>query len=91
MIIESILNLLKNVLFTILDILPDIPEFPASLESSINIVMNTIFSSCDLLDCFIRPATIRIMIPVLLIIWNFDLIYSITVWILKKIPFVGIE
>lgn len=84
MIVEAILNMIKALITTVLGVLPDIPAFPENLNNSINVVIDTIFSSLDLLDCFVRPETLKIIIPVLLVIWNFEYIYEIVMWIIAK-------
>lgn len=69
----------------------NIPAFPTSLSNSIDSFLNLIFDNCSLLGFFIRPATIKIVIPLLIILVNFEFIYKLIIWIAKKIPFIGIN
>ncbi len=90
MIIQLILNLLKTLLFTVFSWI-NLPQFPEGLTNSLNNFIDLIFDNLSLLGFFIRPATITIVIPVLIILINFDKIYKLTMWILKKIPMLNIH
>lgn len=90
MVLELLLNLVKNVLFIVFNWIK-LPQFPESLENSLNTFLNIMFQGINLLGFFIRPETLRIVIPLLIIIINFDKLYKLTMFILKKIPFLGIK
>lgn len=91
MIVSAIMDLLKFLVTTVFGVLPNIPNFAVELQTSLNTVLDTIFNNLSLLGCFIRPMTIKLIIPILLVIWNFEKIYEVTMWIIKKIPFFGVE
>lgn len=91
MIVETVMNLLKLLITTIFGVLPNIPNIPQSMQNSILSVINTIFDNLSLIGIFIRPQTIIICVPILLVISNFEKIYEVTLWILKKIPFLGMK
>lgn len=91
MIISSILNLLKLLITTIFGVLPNIPNIPSSLSNSIDSFLDLIFNNCALLDLFVPISTIKIAIPIAIVIINFDHIYKITMWIIKKIPILGVN
>ena len=90
MIIQLILNLLKTLLFSVFSWI-NLPQFPEGLTNSLNSFIELIFDNLNLLGFFIRPATITIVIPVLIILINFDKVYKLTMWILKKIPMLNIH
>lgn len=90
MIIESILNLLYRVITLVFGILPNIPSFEG-FENSVDTVFNVIFNNVDLLSCFIRPTSIQLVIPLLIIIINFDKIYKLAMFIIRKIPMLNIN
>lgn len=90
MIIQLILNLLKTLLFSVFSWI-NLPQFPEGLTNSLNSFIDLIFDNLNLLGFFIRPATITIVIPVLIIFINFDKVYKLTMWILKKIPMLNIH
>lgn len=90
MIIEAILNLLKTVLFTVFDWIK-LPDLPVELTSAIDTFFDLIFTNASVVGFFIRPATLKVLIPVLVIILNFDKLYKLTMWILKKIPILNMK
>lgn len=90
MIIEKILLFFQSAFFTIFGFV-DLPDLPETLETSLNGFLDIIFSNISALGFFVRPATLSIMVPLAIIIINFDKIYDLTMFILKKIPMLGIE
>lgn len=90
MIIEAILNLFKTLLFACFSWI-SIPSFPVELTNNINSFLDLIFNNLTLLGFFIRPITLQISIPILIILLNFDNLYKLTMWILRKIPMLGIK
>ena len=90
MILKGVLNLIKNLLFMCFSWI-NLPDFPAELSASLEEYLEIIFQGINLFGFFIRPLTIQIVLPLILIIINFDKIYKITMWILRKIPMLGIK
>ena len=90
MIIESILNLVK-VLLTFCFNWINLPDVPSPITSSIDSFFNLIFDNLTLIGFFVRPITFQVAIPLLVIIINFDKLYHITMWILRKIPMLSIK
>lgn len=91
MIIETILNLLKFLLTTIFGILPDLPDMPAAIADGITSFLDIIFDNVGLLGVFIPISTIKVVIPIVVLIMNFDDIYKLVMFIIKKIPMLGVE
>lgn len=89
MIVEAVLNLLKGVITTVFGILPNIPTL--EVQNTINEYFSLIFSNLSLLGIFVRVDTLKLLIPVIIVIWNFEHIYNLTMWILKKIPFFNVD
>lgn len=90
MIIQVILDLLKNVLFTVFGWI-NLPNLPDELLNAVDLFLDLIFDNAGVLGFFIRPITITITIPVVIIILNFDKLYKLTMWILKKIPMLNMK
>lgn len=89
LILETILNLFKAVLFVVFGWI-NLPQFPETLTNGIDTVLDLIFGAVNLLGFFIRIETIQIVIPILIILINFDKVYKLTMFILRKIPFLNI-
>ncbi len=90
MILEAILNLFKTLLYACFSWI-NIPNFPSELINNINAFLDLIFNNLTLLGFFVRPITLQIAIPVLIILLNFEYLYKLTMWILRKIPMLGIK
>lgn len=86
MIIEALVNLVTNLLKVVFNLLPNIPQLPDGLLSSFDNVMNTIFDNLNLLGIFVRIDTIKILVPLVIIVYNFEHIYHFAIWLIKKIP-----
>lgn len=69
----------------------NIPAFPKDLRVNINSFLDLIFNNLDFLGFFIRPQTLKIVIPLLLFLFNFKYIYKFIMWLIRKIPFISME
>ena len=93
-IFTNILNFLWDLLFMLLDLLfgwINIPSFPSDLKNSIISFFDLIFNNLQFLGFFIRPTTLKIVIPLILFLVNFKYIYKLSMWIIRKIPFLGMK
>lgn len=90
MILETLLNLVFGLLKIVFGWI-SLPAFPEALTGSIDTFLSLIFDNLNLLGFFIRPTTLTLVIPILIILINFDHVYKFTMWIVRKIPFVGVE
>lgn len=86
MIIEALFNLVYLLLNGILELLDFLPEFPATLVSSIDSFFSLIFDNLSLLGFFVRIETLHIIIPLFIVVYNFEHIYKFIMWIVRKIP-----
>lgn len=86
MILELIITAITFVLKTVLGILPNIPQLPNSIMTSLNNVFTTIFNNVGLLGMFVRISTIKLLVPLVIVVVNFEHIYHFVLWIIKKLP-----
>lgn len=89
MIIEKILDLI----YKLIDILM-VFQVPSLGETSSNIsdLLSTASSSCiGFIDLFIPWNVVKILIPIAIVIINAEHIYNFIMWILRKIPFLGMS
>ena len=90
----DILNVLLNGLYFLIDFLfgwINIPQVPETITRSINTFLNLIFNNLSLLGFFIRPTTLKILVPLIIVVINFKYIYKFIMWFLKKLPFINIK
>lgn len=93
-IFQTLLDFLWDLLFMLVELLfgwINIPQFPAELQNNINSFLDLIFDNLHFLGFFVRPITLTIVIPLLLFLFNFKYIYKLTMWIIRKIPFLSMK
>lgn len=89
-----IIKLLFELVLFILDLLfgwVHLPAVPSIVVSGVNVMLDAISGAMDIVRIVIPRNFVNIVLPVVLILENFDKLYSITMWILKKIPFLGLK
>lgn len=91
MIIEAILNLLVGVIKLAFSIIPDLPQLPSSALSVVDQVFGYISSGIGIASVFIDMNFVRVMIPLLIVVVNFDKVYDLIMFVLRKIPFLGVQ
>jgi len=91
MIVEGIMNLGKGIMNTLYSLLGVLPHFDSSIVSSVDSVFEIMFDSIDLVGVFVDFKMVRILIPVVIAIINFDRILKIVMFVIKKIPIAGMK
>ncbi len=90
MIIESIFNFLVTALETIFGWI-SLPPFPEGLAATLETFEGLVFDNVSMLSFFVRVSTVKTLLPLVLVVANFEKVYKLTMFVLRKIPFVGIQ
>ena len=90
MIFEVILNAIKILLFTVLGFI-NLPSFPAEFENGIENILDLAFDNLGMLGLILPWSIITIGVPLLILIVNMDKLYKAMMWIIRKIPMLGIK
>jgi len=83
----DVLNAILNLVYTVLEFFlgwVNIPDFPNVLRGSIDTFLDLIFDNLSLLGFFIRPGTLKIIVPLFVVFFNFEFLYHIVMWIFNK-------
>lgn len=91
MLVELILklgNLLISIIFGILGVLPDTPD---KIIEIVDKIFELLLQGVSLVTLFVDIDVVKILIPILLAIINFDNIYHLIMYVIKKIPFIDIK
>ena len=91
MILNAIIRLGLLVVTAFFNLFIPIPHIPATALAKITSVKAMIFNNLNLLPLFIRINTITTIVQILLIVIALKESYYITMWVLKKIPVLGIN
>lgn len=90
MILESVFNLFLGSVKVAFGWI-QLPAMPSAIENVLEIIYNAVVSGASLIGLFCHMSLLTVMIPLVIIVINFSHIWHLTMFILKKIPFVGIE
>lgn len=90
MIVEGIVNMLVSLLKVVFGWI-DLPDLPDGIDTVIDELFGYLEGGMGLLSIFLDIDMLRLLLPVLLIVINFDKAYKLTMFILRKIPFLGIK
>lgn len=83
---ELVFTLLKIVFAPI-----SLPQLPDGIQSVLDELVSVLTSSVGLFGIFVDFNVVKWLIPVVIVIANFDKVWKFIMFILRKIPFLGIE
>lgn len=94
MIIKKLLELALSLIIILLSQTGSIPALPQQILTIFQTVINYMLSGIDLLGMFIGPTAltfIGVCLDIIIALNVFYFAYSSLMWLLKKIPFLGIK
>ena len=86
MIVESVLDLFVSAIEIIFGWI-NLPQFPAELVASVEQLEDLMFSNLSMLSFFVRVSTVKLLVPLVIVIVNFDKVYRLTMFVIRKLPF----
>lgn len=75
-----------GIIKTLLSIVPNLPSLPDFVSTSIEGLFDLVFDNVQLLGFFISIDMIKILVPCIILVENFDHLYHFVIWVIKKIP-----
>lgn len=90
MILEAVFSLVAGLVKLVFGWI-SLPDLPGSVTSVIDELFALISGSVGIIGIFVDLNMVKILLPVLLIVINFDEVWKFTMFILRKIPFLGID
>lgn len=90
MIIKGLFNLVLSLLQIIFAPI-NLPDLPSGLQAIFDGLLSAMLSAIGLFEVFVRPSTLQLLIPIVIVLVNFEKLWNGIMFILKKIPFLGIE
>lgn len=92
MLTEALVNagmFLFDVILNFLDLLPDMPE---EVVTVLDEFFDLIFTNGWSIACFVIPMDFALMLlPLVILVANFERVYHLIMWVLRKIPMLGIK
>jgi hypothetical protein len=91
MIVEWAMKLADVVVKVVFSLLGVLPSMPDSVTSVVDNFFDLIFVGVSIFNFFVPLNFVVVLIPIVIAIVNFDKLYKLVMWILRKIPFIGVE
>ena len=93
MIIESILNGLKTVVFALFSWLnlPNLSDYGLDIDEALSTINYILSMTQSVIDLLLPWNIVRVCLPIVIIVSNMDKLYSLVMWIIRKIPMLGIK
>ena len=88
MILKLLLELVLGILTFLFSAL-ELPSLPDEFMAYYEIVIEVLSSAFSFVWLIVPNGLVWALLPVVVVLANFDLMYSILMWILKKIPFLN--
>ena len=90
MILEFLKKIFSWIIDTVLGVF-DFPVVPAALSDAVNYVLSAMGSGLGIINVFCPIDRIRPAIDLFLAVWLIARSYKILMWVLRKIPVLGID
>ena len=90
MIIKGILELFFSLLQIVFSPIA-LPQLPAKASAYLDRFIDWILGGYNVIGMFIDLGMVKTLIPIVIVIANLDKVWSFIMFILRKIPFIGVE
>lgn len=91
MVLEFIMNAIKSLLFLILKVLPNLPSLGEDFDVAIEYFNSMLSTASSLINLFIPWKLVVFGLPLVIAVSSFEHIYVGLMWVLRKIPMLGID
>lgn len=89
-----ILKGLFSLVITLLNIVfgwVNLPAMPAAVDDAFNLLISYMQSGIGFVWLIVPRDLVLVVVPVILLLSNFDKLYTVVMWVIRKIPFLGIQ
>lgn len=91
MIIETLLNVIFSIFEKVFSVI-NIPGMPDGMsEQVVSFFSDTLNYAGSLISLFVPWSQVKVFFPILIVILSSEEIYKLVMWVLKKIPMLGIS
>lgn len=67
------------------------PQMPEAVDNAFQSLLGYMEAGIGFVWLIVPRDLVLVVLPVVLVLSNFDKLYSVIMWILRKIPFLGIQ
>ena len=90
MILKMVLGLMQSILSFILGLLP-LPDVPAWLVELTETILQYMKTGMGIVLFFVPQAVVQGALDLVILVWTVVHTYKLVLWVLRKIPMLGIE
>ena len=90
LIVESVLTLFVDALKVIFQWI-NLPQVPSNIQTVIDQFFEYLRSGMGFVYIFFDMSLVKILLPLLIAVINFDKVYKLVMFVLRKIPFLGVD
>lgn len=90
MIIKGLFSLIISLLNIVFGWV-SLPAMPSAVDDAFNLLLQYMGNMMGFVWLIVPREMVLVVIPVILVLSNFDKLYTVVMWVLRKIPFLGIE
>lgn len=90
MIIKGLFSLIISLLNIVFGWV-NLPAMPAVIDQNIKLLITYMGNGMALVYLIVPQDLVVVVVPVILILSNFDKLYAVVMWVLRKIPFLSIK
>lgn len=69
----------------------NLPDLPLVIQNVLDRLLEAMISGMGLLSVFVDLDVLMILIPVVIVVVNLDRVWGLIMFVLRKIPFLGIK
>ena len=90
MILKMVLGLMQSILSFVLGLLP-LPDVPAWLVELTETILGYMKNGMGIVLFFVPQVVLQGAIDIIIVVWTLFHCYNLVMWVLRKIPMLGIE
>lgn len=90
MIVQSLLSFVQSMYQNMFGWL-NLPDMPAKVVDTVDWFLDLLFDNIGILGFFVRWNTVVALVPIAIVIINLDKVYDLIIWVVNKLPFLGID
>lgn len=91
MIIEALWNAIVTVITTLFSVIPSLPSMPTAVTDAADAVINIAEIPVHFLHYIFTPVLLNAVIAIFVAVFIYEKGYTGVIFVLKKIPFLGIK
>jgi len=91
MIFTAVLVAILFLLNSVLSLLPDLPDMPEVIVNASSWILQYIAIGADLAVAVLGQAFLNAILLVIVLLFTYEQVYHLVIWVLRKIPVIGIH